>query len=695
MITLVTRSSCLISIFSLAIQSIFAQAEQYSGSDSINTDSTISKIYLLHEVAVIGQRSELNTFDRPEAYALLNSRQIRERSPMSMPELLSDIPGVWMQKTNHGGGSPYIRGFTGYQTLIMIDGIRLNNSTFRSGPNQYLNTIDPLNVRRVEVIRGSGSVQYGTDAIGGTMLIMSEDPVFSDNGFKVSGNIYGKLISSGMEKTARAEVNLANKSIAVSGGFSFKNFGNIKPGGNSDKLVPTGYDELASDFKSILRLKENQILTIAFQHLKQNNVPLYHKIISGDYERYDFDPQQRDLGYIRLSSDYSGKIISEIRYTLSYQYSLEGREKKRTGDLQRIREEDMVKTFGGTLEVITGGKNKWNATSGLEYYYDHISSTSETFTSGIAEPTINRGLYPDGSTASNLALFTLHNLDLRKWNVSMGARFNLFRLSLEDEVFGKLKIKPAAIVGNAGVVYKLHPKHHLVFSVNSAFRAPNINDVSSFGIADFRYEVPNYNLVPEKSFTTELGWKSRLDRLSVALYTYRNKLKDLITNVPSSYEGQDSIDGYRVYKRENSLEAVIYGAEAEMEFSLSSLFSAYGNIIYTFGQNISKDEPMRRIPPLNGRFGFRYRDLRGIKVSTEWILVSKQDRLSGGDIADDRIQEGGTPGWNVININLGYSLKFLDIYAGLKNIFNTDYRVHGSGINGIGRCFWISVQLTF
>ncbi len=675
--------------------SVCAQADFLSKNDSLNNDTVISKIFLLNEIAVIGQRFETNTFDRAEAIALTDVQQIRKLSPMSMAEALSCISGIWMQKTNHGGGSPVIRGLTGNQNLIMIDGIRFNNSTFRSGPNQYLNTIDPLNVRRIEVIRGSGSVQYGTDAVGGTMLIMSKTPGFSQEGLKITGTLYGKMISSGMGKTARAELNLGNKAVAISGGFSYKSFGDIKAGGDLGRLIPTGYDEYASDFKSLIRLKTNHVLTLAYRHLKQKNVPLYHKIISGEYQEYNFDPQQRDFSYIKLSSYYSGNIFSEIRYTLSYQNSFEGRNKQKKGDTQFVREKDKVKTFGGTIEVISNIKKNWKATTGLEYYYDYVSSSSSLFPDEIEKSVISRGLYPDGSTAMNMAVFSLHNLEYKKWNVSLGARFNSFKLSLNDDLFGDFKIYPSAVVGNAGFVYKINPEHHFVVSINSAFRAPNINDVSSFGIADFRYEVPNYNLVPERSFTTEIGWKSRIDRFSVAVYTYQNRLKDLITNVPSLYEGRDSVEGYRVYKRKNSNKAVIWGSEAELEYSLSSLVTAYGHIIYTYGQNISQDEPMRRIPPLNGKLGFAYKAKKGIKVMADWIFATKQNRLSGGDIADNRIQEGGTPGWNNMNINVGYSFKTLDIYAGLKNIFNTAYRIHGSGIDAVGRCFWVSGYLNF
>ena len=66
----------------------------------------------------------------------------------------------------------------------------------------------------------------------------------------------------------------------------------------------------------------------------------------------------------------------------------------------------------------------------------------------------------------------------------------MVRLSVNDELFGQTTINPGAFVGNAGITYKVNSKNHIIGSVNSGFRTPNVNDVSSLGVADFRYEVP-------------------------------------------------------------------------------------------------------------------------------------------------------------------------------------------------------------
>ncbi|MGE3854667.1 MAG: TonB-dependent receptor, partial [Planctomycetota bacterium] len=97
----------------------------------------------------------------------------RTNGAASVGDMLEGEPGVSVQKTGRYGASPFIRGFTSYQTLILIDGIRYNNAAFRSGPNQYSGLLDPFAMERLEVVYGPGSVLYGSDAIGGTMSLVS------------------------------------------------------------------------------------------------------------------------------------------------------------------------------------------------------------------------------------------------------------------------------------------------------------------------------------------------------------------------------------------------------------------------------------------------------------------------------------------------------------------------------------------
>lgn len=658
-----------------------------------NDPDTLSTIYLNNSIIISAQRHQTEVFDRPESVGYLDKKQLKSVSPMSMPQALSYVPGVWMQKTNHGGGSAFVRGFTGYQTLLMMDGIRMNNSTYRSGPNQYLNSVDPLMISHVEVLRGGGSVQYGSDAIGGTIQLLSKDPVFSESGVKLGGDIYGKYWSSDMEKTVRGQVNLGSSKFAIVGGFTYKDLGDIKAGGDLGTLDPTGYDEYSMDFKGIYRFGTKHQITGAYQNMKQNNVPLYHKIVPGGYECYHFNPQQRDLAYLRFESFYPNKIVSQIQYTVSLQNSLEVREKQKTGSEIFVSEEDDVRTLGANVDIISKISETWNASTGVEYYHDNIGSSANYTNTETGESQDLRGLYPDGSTYDNFAIFSMHSFDLNRWNITAGLRYNFIQLQVEDTTFGNSKITPDALVGHVGAVYKINENHHLSALINSSFRAPNINDVSSFGIADFRFEVPSYDLKPETSLNKEIGYKIRYERFSAAFHVFHNKLNDIITNVPADYNGIDSLAGYKVYKRENVNEAAIYGGELELEAQLTPALVGFGNMSYTYGENISKGEPMRRIPPLNGRLGLRANFNSNFNLMAEWVFAAEQARLSSGDISDDRIAEGGTSGWNLVNIYGGYDHKYFSINASLQNLFDQAYRIHGSGVDGIGRSFWVSLMV--
>ena len=81
------------------------------------------------------------------------------------------------------------------------------------------------------------------------------------------------------------------------------------------------------------------------------------------------------------------------------------------------------------------------------------------------------------------------------------------------------------------------------------------------------------------------------------------------------------------------------------------------------------------------------------QVVVENLFANSQSRLAQGDIDDNRIAKGGTAGWNIINMYGGHVKGNYSIRMGLQNIFNTDYRTHGSGINSVGRSGWLALQI--
>ena len=144
--------------------------------DSFGNDTT--KVKNLEEINIIAFRSVLKNSETTERITSISKKEIKNSNSRSLPEFFDGNGNFFLQKTNHGGGSLFLRGLTGNQTLLLIDGIRLNNSTFRYGPNQYLNTINANMVESIEVLSGTGSVQYGSDAIGGLIQILSLTPDF-------------------------------------------------------------------------------------------------------------------------------------------------------------------------------------------------------------------------------------------------------------------------------------------------------------------------------------------------------------------------------------------------------------------------------------------------------------------------------------------------------------------------------------
>ena len=179
--------------------------------------------------------------------------------------------------------------------------------------------------------------------------------------------------------------------------------------------------------------------------------------------------------------------------------------------------------------------------------------------------------------------------------------------------------------------------------------------------------------------------------VSFGLSLFENRFNDLIQRsfLDAGTDGMEGT-GDDLFQFENVAEAVIRGGELNGQWLLVTtdrgFFRITGQASYIWGKSLEDDSPIRRIPPPLGRLGIRWDQ----SANTIWMEAFvrgalTQDRLSGGDIRDERIPEGGTPGWATLNLRGGVRFsKHVSLNVGLENITNTRYRFHGSGIDAPG-----------
>lgn len=648
----------------------------------------------LEELVVTAQRTDSDPFKTPEAIQFIGLKQLQNYQARTTPEALSNINGVFVQKTNHGGGSPFIRGLTGNQTLLLIDGIRLNNATFRYGPNQYFNTIDPLSIERIEVMLGSGSVQYGSDAIGGTIQVLTINPEFSEKA-RASGSLTSRFTTQNMEQTGRSVLGYSNSRIAFRGGLSYRHYGDLIGGDTTGKQTPSGYKELNFDVKSRFLISKRGILTLSHQNVKQSGVPLYHRLKLENYSLYEFNPQKRQLSYARLDWESENPFFKKIYAVTSLQQTEEGRNIRQKGSSVLRIENDKVRSWGFSANILSRFKQDteggYSAISGIEFYHDFVKSQRVDKDESQNTLINKRGLYPNDSYMINFSMFTLHQYNCDKWQFSGGLRWNGFNVLINDEVIGKSTYTPTAFVWNGSILRGISQNMQIFVSAHSNFRAPNIDDTGSSGIVDSRFEAPDINLQPEKSYNFQWGLKFKTKRWQSETYIYRNELRDIIARIR---EGNIKIQGYPLYLKKNIEKGFIQGVETAWTYRYTEGGSIEAAICYTYGQNLTKAEPIRRIPPFNARIGWHYVAQKWY-LTLETLFADKQDRLAQGDKEDIRIPKGGTPGWVVTNMYGGFKYTSLDIRATLHNLLNVDYRTHGSGINGMGRALSLSLNWSF
>ena len=703
----------------------------------------------LDEIVISGSKFKENKRDIPKKISSVSAAEIAFANPQTSADLLESTGQVYIQKSQLGGGSPIIRGFSTNRLLITVDGVRMNNAIFRGGNIQNVISIDPFSIQSTEVSLGAGNVIYGSDAIGGVMSFYTKTPKvsFTDSTY-VKTNAVLRYASASQEKTAHLDVNYGFKKWAFITNASYTDFGDLRMGsqGPEDYLRPefvvtnnnedvtvensnpniqkfSGYSQFNIMQKARYEAQENLSFDLGVFYTETSNTPRYDRLIrykGGNLRSAEwyYGPQKwfmTNLNVTKLSSN--SNLYDKIKATVAYQNFQESRVDRNYQSENRNVREEGVDAFSFNLDLEKRLTKNTELFYGVEYVHNTISSVGfeENILTNTSAPTVTR--YPDGSTWQSAAIYTslkykpntnvVFQTGLRYNNVVSKADFTSNNVFL-NLPFTEANNNSSALTGTAGVSWAPNETLQWKLNFSSAFRAPNIDDIGKvFDSEPGSVVVPNSNLDPEYAYGGELGLAINFnDVLIFDTATYYTYLDNALVRRDGDLNGESELfyDGElsNVQSIQNASKSWIYGFEvgAKINFSETLKLTSQYNVVGGTEETDGVEVPVRHVSPNFGNTHFVWQN----KTLKADAFINYNNALSFNQLApseqgkaylyaSDSDGNPYSPSWYTLNFRTQYQLnKATSITASLENITDQRYRTYSSGISAAGRNLIVALK---
>jgi hemoglobin/transferrin/lactoferrin receptor protein len=706
------------------------------------TNDTTNNTNGLDEVTISASRNVQQRRLVAQQVQVMNQRQIANAQAQTSADLLANNMGLFVQKSQAGGGSPVLRGFEANKVLLVVDGVRMNNIMYRGGHLQNVITLDNAALDRVEVLYGPSSTVYGSDALGGVIHFYTKQPLFSRDSGKtlVKSNAYVRYGSVNNEMTGHGDVSIGGRRFASLTSVTASSFGDTRGGAsknpfysgnygerpfyaeringkdslvaNSDKYrqVQSGYNQYDVMQKFAYRQNDKVTHLLNLQFSTSTDIPRYDRLTDPSattglrYAQWYYGPQQRALVSYNINRVDDAAFFQRRHGGIHFQDIVESRHNRSFGSSKLSHRTEHARVTGGNIDMQhTGGRH--TLAVGVEYQGNALTSKAEqeNITTGAKVPIDTR--YPDGTnTMDNIATYHTHTMRITdKWTLNDGVRLGWsgLRSTLVDTSILHLPFTEArqthfVYSGNLGIIHTPTDKWKLSAMISTGFRVPNVDDLAKvFESAPGTLIVPNTNLRPEQTVNGELAITKVFGRRTTwENAVYYTRFFDAIVTAPFTFNGQDSVmyDGTlsRVMANQNMQRAHIYGVWSYLRSQVSDRLFVGASASYTYGRILtdSADAPLDHIPPVMLRAQATYAVNKwtvDIFVNCQTEKPLSQYYLNGED-NEQYATPIGMPGWMTANLRLMYRVhKYITLQAGIDNILDTQYRVFASGINGAGR----------
>lgn len=701
----------------------------------------------LNEIVISANKWEENIDEIPNKISKIDYKTIVFENPQTSADLLKNTAGVYIQKSQMGGGSPMIRGFAANSVLLMFDGIRMNNSIYRSGNLQNIITIDPFLLQDSEIIFGPGSIVYGSDALGGVIDFHSREIVLNDTN-SIEGQLNSRYSSYNDEKTAHIHVQINHEKWGSFTSFSHNSFadqimGSIGPheyerpfyavridgedkmiaNSNPNKQVFTGYNQF--NFMQKLKYKPNDKVNFdyIFYYTNSSDIPRYDRLIQMNntvlkYASWYYGPQQWLVS--SLIMNYSNKTIlwDAFKLQANSQFYKESRHDRKFGDnTLNSRFEDLQ-----ILSLNADFNKKFTPDFfffyGFEASHDKLESTAHKTNIVSQEQQRLSTRYPDGkNTYDNLAFYSAFRYKMsKKVDFSGGLRYS--NISIYSDFINKtfypfdydaIELDNDAITASLGFVYRSEKNTKINMNLSSGFRSPNIDDIAKvFDSEPGSVVVPNPNLKPEYVYNIDFGIKQdfieqKLNIETILFYSYLDNAMvrgDFSLNGATQmmYDGQLS----DIQAIINTGFAKIYGITAQSNWQISDFLRWNNGFNWISGYD-NDGNSIRHAPPIYGnsslnlvfrKWQFRLEAFYNGEIAFEDLASIEADKP---DLyAIDLNGNPYSPAWFILDFKSIYQLsQSFSIHLEMENLTDKRYRTYSSGVSAPGRGFRISLNYKF
>ena len=681
------------------------------------------------------------------------SREERELlNPQTAADLLGISGEVFVQKSQQGGGSPMIRGFSANRLLYTVDGVRMNTAIFRGGNLQNVISLDAFATESTEVLFGPGSIIYGSDAIGAVMSFQTLTPKFSSSAKpEISGSTTLRTSTANGEQTGHIHVGIGGEKWASVTSFTRSDYGDLRMGKHGpDEYLKRTYVDRIDDLNQIItnpdpRIQKpsgfsqtNLMQKIRYQP-KENWDFQYglHYSETSSYSRYDrhirlspdgtprsgewdYGPQIWMMNNLQVTHQATNKLFDEASLRLAVQNFEESRIDRNFNDPIRRTRIEKVDAYSANIDLMKNLNGSSKFFYGLEWILNEVNS--QGINENIIENQILAGpaRYPQASWTSAAAYISYQNKLGKNLLFQTGVRLNSFAIDADFSnnldfyplPFEKAELRNSALTGNIGLVYTPQDSYTIHVNASSGFRSPNVDDIGKiFDSEPGTVLIPNPNLDAEYAYNAEVGISKVFgENVLMDFSAYYTLLDNAIVRRDFMLNGQDSIiyDGElsRVLALQNAAQATVMGIQAAIEIKLPYNFSLSSRYNIQRGEEETDDgivNPTRHAPPAFGvtRLTFKknkwnaqlYSEYAGQMTFQQLPL---EERGKPELYAIDTDGNPFSPRWLTVNLKGMYKISnsfFANV--GIENIADIRYRTYSSGIVAPGRNFVFSITGRF